>query len=68
MKKLVMLATAAMLFTGVAFAHGKEGKGGCCSKDAKKECSKKDKKDCKDMKDCKMKKETKETKTTETKA
>ncbi len=46
MKKLFMLATAAFLFTGAAFAHdGKEcekGKG-CCKKEgtAKKECCKK---------------------------
>lgn len=39
MKKILMLATAAMLFTGT-FAH--DGKKGCCKKDgAKKECCKK---------------------------
>ena len=41
MKRLFMLLTAALLFTG-AFAHdGKKGKD-CCKKDgAKKECCKK---------------------------
>jgi hypothetical protein len=55
MKKLLVLATAAFLFTGVAFAHGDDkncGKDGkdksCCSKDAK---GKKD--ECKDGKDSK---------------
>jgi hypothetical protein len=45
MKKLFMLATAAFLFTGAAFAHdGKDCKEkSCCKKDAtaKKECCKK---------------------------
>ena len=46
MKKILTLATAALLFTGAAFAH--EGKNcgkdkGCCKKSAKKECKKDDK-------------------------
>ena len=47
MKKVFMLATAAVLFTGIAFANGGDGKK--CSKDCKdKECCKKDaKKDAK---------------------
>lgn len=52
MKKLLVLATAAFLVTGIAFAHEGDGKkcamGKECCKD-KKECSK-DMKDCKDMK------------------
>jgi hypothetical protein len=47
MKKLLTLATAAMLFTG-AFAQDKKDCGtakSCCKKDmAKKDCSKKDSK------------------------
>jgi hypothetical protein len=50
MKKLLVLATAAFLFAGVAFAHGDDKKCGkdgkdktCCSKDAKTK-----KEDCKD--------------------
>lgn len=50
MKKVLMLATAAFLVTGFAFAHDGDGKK--CAKG--KECCK-DMKDCKkDMKDCKM--------------
>lgn len=50
MKKLFMLASAALLVTGVAFAdNGKKKKcakgKSCCSKSAKKSCSK-DKKSC----------------------
>jgi hypothetical protein len=70
MKKILVLATAAFLFTGVAFAQTKDkdqkkadGKE-CCKKDAKgKESCKKDGKDCcsKD-KDAKGTKETKGTK------
>jgi hypothetical protein len=46
MKKILTLATAALLMTGVAFAH--EGKNcgkdkGCCKKGSKKECKKEDK-------------------------
>jgi len=47
MKKILTLATAALLFTGAAFAH--EGKNcgkdkGCCKKgSSKKECKKDDK-------------------------
>ena len=39
MKKVLVLATAALLTTGMAFAHGKEcGKGKeCCKKEEKKE-------------------------------
>lgn len=59
MKKLLVFATAAFLFTGFAFSQDGDGKK--CSKD--KACCKKDnkemkaccKKDAKDMKDCKMK-------------
>ena len=52
MKKVLVLATAAFLFIGVAFAGG-DGKK--CGKS--KDCSMKDMKDCKmkdgkDMKDC----------------
>jgi hypothetical protein len=63
MKKLLVLATAAFLFTGVAFAHegGKDKKKAsgkeCCKKDANgKESCKKDGKDC-----CSKDKEAKET-------
>ena len=64
MKKLLVLATAAFLVTGMAFAH--EGDGKKCAKG--KECCK-DMKDCKkDMKDCKdIKKEEKKA-TAKTKA
>lgn len=70
MKKVFLLATAAFLVTGFAFAHEGDGKkcgkgkdGKECCKD-KKDC-KKDMKDCKNMKDCKdMKKDAKETQTT----
>jgi hypothetical protein len=63
MKKLLVLATAAFLFSGVAFAHGGDGKK--CAKS--KECGK-EMKDCKmkegkDMKDC-CKKEAVKTSTT----
>lgn len=51
MKKILTLATAAFLFTGVAFAHEgkncckKEGeKKECCKKESGKDCCKKDKK------------------------
>lgn len=41
MKKVFMLATAAFLFTGIAFASGGDGKK--CTKDCKdKACCKKD--------------------------
>lgn len=55
MKKVFLLATAAFLFTGLAFANSGDGKK--CTKDCckdKKECA--DMKNCKDkgMKDCKM--------------
>lgn len=66
MKKLLVLATAAFLVTGMAFAH--EGDGKKCAKG--KECCK-DMKDCKkDMKDCKdmKKEEKKETAKTKAKA
>ena len=48
MKKVFLLATAAFLFTGFAFAHQDDGKKcakgkDCCSKDCKKD----DKKDIK---------------------
>lgn len=53
MKKILVLATAAFLFTGVAFAQTKDGDQKkaagkeCCKKDAKgKESCKKDGKDC----------------------
>lgn len=45
MKKLFVLATAAFLVTGMAFAHDGDGKK--CAK--AKDCCK-DKKECKDMK------------------
>lgn len=59
MKKIIVIATAVFLVTGMAFAHEGDkkcakGKEGCC----------KDKKECKmDMKNCKMdmKKDTKAT-------
>ena len=68
MKKVLVFATAAFLFTGVAFAQTKDkdqkkadGKE-CCKKDAKgKESCKKDGKDC-CSKDAKASKETKATK------
>ena len=46
MKKLLTLATVALLMTGTAFAH--EGKNcgkdkACCKKGSKKECKKEDK-------------------------
>lgn len=44
MKKLFMLATAAFLVSGVAFAHGGDGKK-CSKKDCKKE-AKADGKSC----------------------
>jgi hypothetical protein len=64
MKKLLVLATAAFLFTGVAFAGG-DGKK--CAKS--KDCGMKDMKDCKmkegkDMKDCCKKDAATATKTT----
>jgi hypothetical protein len=62
MKKLFVLATAAFLVTGMAFAH--EGDGKKCAK--AKDCCK-DKKECKDMKK-EDKKETKEKTATKTKA
>jgi len=46
MKKLLMLATAALLVTGVTFANdgGKKGKGkSCCKKGEHSCCMKKDK-------------------------
>jgi hypothetical protein len=55
MKKVFLLATAAFLVTGLAFAHegGKKGGKDCCK--GSKECKKDEKKDTK---------ETKATKTT----
>jgi len=57
MKKLLVLATAAFLFAGVAFAHGDDkncGKDGkeksCCSKDAKGKKADGKKEECKDSK------------------
>ena len=54
MKKLVMLATAAFLFSGIAFAQtdkkndGKEkGTKECCKKEGNKCCKDKDAKCCK---------------------
>ncbi|MFK4985821.1 hypothetical protein ACI4B7_28765, partial [Klebsiella pneumoniae] len=50
MKKLFLLATAALLVTGVSFAHGGDGKKcgkcdkECCKKGDKKEVKKEDKK------------------------
>lgn len=70
MKKILVLATAAILFTGIAFAQTKDGDQKkaagkeCCKKDAKgKESCKKDGKDCcsKD-KDAKGNKEATKTK------
>ncbi len=63
MKKVFLLATAAFLFTGVAFAHGGDGKK--CAKG--KECCK-DMKECKDkdMKDCKMGEKKTDAKATKT--
>jgi hypothetical protein len=44
MKKILMLATFALVTTGAAFACEKDGKKDCCKKGtAKKECHKKDK-------------------------
>ena len=43
MKKILMLATVALLTTGAAFACEKDGKKDCCKKGAKKECHMKDK-------------------------
>ncbi len=45
MKKLVLLATAALLVTGVSFANTDKGKGkkcgkSCCKKSGKKCCKK----------------------------
>jgi hypothetical protein len=45
MKKLVLLATAALLVTGVTFANNDKGKGkkcgkSCCKKSGKKCCKK----------------------------
>ena len=57
MKKVILFATAAFLFSGVAFASG-DGKKCAKSKDCGKEMAGKDMKNCsKDMKDC-CKKET----------
>lgn len=56
MKKLLTLATAVLLISGVSFAHGKDGKDSktCCSKKEGKSCSKKDmKKDAKATADAK---------------
>ncbi len=55
MKKILTLATAAFLFTGVAFAHGDDKK---CSK-GDKCCKKGDKKEAKCCKDKAKKKDTK---------
>ncbi len=56
MKKIFVLATAAFLFTGVAFAHGGDGKK--CGK-GEKECCKKASKDGKDCCKKEVKKEEK---------
>ena len=56
MKKLLVVATAAFLFTGVAFAGG-DGKKCAKSKDCGKEMKDCKMKEGKDMKDC-CKKET----------
>ncbi|WP_207492119.1 hypothetical protein [Aridibaculum aurantiacum] len=46
MKKLLMIATVALLSTGAAFACDGDKKA-CCKKEEKKECCKKgDKKEC----------------------
>jgi hypothetical protein len=62
MKKVLVLATAAFLFTGVAFAGG-DGKKCAKSKDCGKECAKGGK-DMKDMKDCCKKEAATASKTT----
>lgn len=74
MKKVLVLATAAFLFTGVAFAGGdgkKCGKSKECGKEMKdckmKEGSKEMKECSKEMKDC-CKKETATATTTKTSA
>jgi len=58
MKKVLTLTTAALLITGVAFAHeGKGcGKGKSCCKGAKKECKKDAKKTTASNKTATMKK------------
>jgi hypothetical protein len=61
MKKIIVLATAAFLFTGVAFANYNCDK---CQKTGGKEC----KKDCKDCKDHKKEAKTTTAKATTTKA
>lgn len=63
MKKLLMLATAAFLVTGVAFACDGEGKKKECSKDKKACCKKGDSKKC-----CKKDKKEKEEKVEEKKS
>ncbi|MDB5193389.1 MAG: hypothetical protein JWQ96_2952 [Segetibacter sp.] len=46
MKKILMLATVALLTTGAAFACDKDGKKDCCKKGSeKKECHKKETKE-----------------------
>ncbi len=67
MKKVLVLATAAFLFTGVAFAGG-DGKKCGKSKDCAKEMKDCKMKDCsKEMKDC-CKKETASSTKTNTKS
>lgn len=58
MKKLLMIATVALLSTGAAFACDGTKKD-CCKKAEKKECCKKS-----DKKECSAHKEIKETKGT----
>lgn len=61
MKKVLMLATAAFLVSGVAFAHGDDNKKKCAKG---KECCKKDSKE----KSCHKKDAAKSEKTAEVKA
>ncbi len=63
MKKVLVLATAAFLFTGVAFAGG-DGKKCGKSKDCGKEMKDCKMKEGKDMKDCCKKEAATATKTT----
>lgn len=68
MKKVFLVATAALLFTGISFAHSGDGKK--CGK-GEKECCKKGAKDGKDAKDCckkEVKKDDKKTAKTTAKA
>ncbi len=63
MKKVLVLATAAFLFSGVAFASG-DGKKCAKSKECGKEMKDCKMKDGKDMKDCCKKETATATKTT----